>query len=552
MSSDALFASLSEEFGTSAEAAKLDRKIAASIRAGLFPKQENVLADTSRRKAVICPRRAGKSWTALSYANYVCLNQPWANVLIVGLTLKSLKGIYWERVLPLFEQTYGVSTTKHHTDMKVRFSNGSLLTFTGAETRADIDKLRGQAYDLVVIDECKSFSPTVLNELVQDVFRRSLMDRKGTIMLIGTPGSILEGPFYEGTYPGAVDHKGKPFSKTFDSPEPYWTANPNDHIWRWSRHCWSVQDNSALPHAWEEALHDKDLEGWADDHPTWLREYLGLWVSADDVYVYAYAGLSVKDPARVQWTPNPPRRGETLANKHGLPSDHDYRYVLGMDLGFEDDFALAIGAYSLTDGKLYHVYDFKEKHQDVYQVADHMSRMVDMFDDKIDAAVADASGLGKMVIETMNRRHGFQIQPAEKREKYDFIELMNADFHSGKIKIKEGSDLDLELRTLQWDLTKHTRTELVRTGRLKEHPALPNHLCDAWLYLWRYSYHTYATPAVPKNTPGSEEWFAAWERDSIDRLIRSQISTEDRLTGELKSRSEDPLAAYYSPRYRNR
>lgn len=486
---------------------------------------------------------------SLSSAYYTCLTKPWSNCLIVGLTLKSLKGIYWERVLPMFEQLYGVQTTKHHTEMKVRFANGSLLTFTGAETRGEIDKLRGQAFDLVVIDECKSFSPMVLDELVQDVFRRSLMDRKGTIMLIGTPGSILEGAFYEGTYPGAVDKKGIPFSRTYDTPELYWTENPKNHSWRWSRHCWSVQDNSALPHAWEEALLDKEQEGWPDDHPTWLREYMGLWVSADDVYVYAYAGLVTKCPERVTWS-KPKRKPNESANKHGLPEDHDYRFVLGMDLGFEDDFALAIGAYSLSDGKLYHVYDYKCKHQDVYQVADHVSRVVEMFDNKIDAAVADASGLGKMVIETLNRRHGFQIQPAEKREKYDFIELLNSDFHSGKVLIQEGSDLDMELRTLQWDLTKHTKAELVRTGRLKEHPALPNHLCDAWLYLWRYSYHTYATPAAPRVQPGSEEWFVQWERDSIDRMLQRQVSNQDALTRELQDRSVDPLAGYYDARYR--
>lgn len=543
--SDTLFASLADEFGTATETARLDKRIAESIRGGLFPKQEQVLADASRRKAIICPRRAGKSWTSLSYAYYVALTQPRSNCLVVGLTLKSLKGIYWEQVLPRFESLYGVRTTKHHTEMKIRFDNGSLITFAGAETRAEIDKLRGQAYDLVVIDECKSFSPAVLDELVQDVFRRSLMDRKGTIMLIGTPGSILEGAFYEGTYPGAVDKKGVPFSRTYDTPEPYWTANPKNRSWRWSRHCWSVQDNSALPHAWEEALQDKEEEGWPDDHPTWLREYLGVWVSADDVYVYAYAGLTKRDPERVLYNPSGKRAG---LNKHGLPEENDYRYVLGMDLGFEDDFAVAVGAYSLNDGKLWHVYDYKCQHLDVYQVAEQVSRIVDRFDNKIDAAVADASGLGKMVIETLNRRHGLNIQPAEKREKYDFIELLNSDFHSGKVRIKEGSDLDLELRTLQWDLTKHTKAELIRANKLREHPALPNHLCDAWLYLWRYSYHTYATPSKPVHRVGTEDWYREWEQASIDRMLNQRNSNVDPLMEAIQERSVDPLEGFYAAR----
>jgi hypothetical protein len=543
--SEALWSSLGEEFGQTAQAANADRKIAANIYAGLFPKQRQVLDDASRRKAVICPRRAGKSYTALSLAFHTCLTKPWSNCMIVGLTLKSLKGIYWERTLPIFEQMFGVQTQKHHTEQKVRFANGSLLTFVGAETKAEIEKLRGQAYDLVVIDECKSFSPTVLEELIQDVFRRGLMDRKGTIMMIGTPGSILEGPFYEGTYPNALDRKGVPFSKTYDTPEPYWTENPKNHSWRWSRHCWSVQDNSALPHAWEEALADKEMEGWPDDHPTWLREYLGQWVSSDDVFVYAYAALAEKSPEKVIWRPSVSRE-----NRHGLPNEADFRYVMGVDLGFEDDFALAVGAYSLTDGQLYHVFDLKLKHQDVYQVADHVLRVVERFDNKIDAIVADASGLGKMVIETLNRRHGLHIVPAEKREKYDFIELLNADFFSGKVKIQGDSDLDMELRTLQWDLSKHTKAELIRTARLREHPGLPNHLCDAWLYLWRYSYHTYAKPAPARHERNSPEWFEQWEKANIQQMYDRHDASRrgDSYLGPLPS--EDPLEQFYDDRYR--
>jgi hypothetical protein len=150
--SDFLFSSLAEEFGASAEAAKSDQKIAEAIKEGLFAQQYDlVVTDQSRRKAVICPRRAGKSWSCLSYSYITCLEKPWSNVIVIGLTLKSLKGIYWERVLPIFERQFGVQTLKHHTEMKVRFPNGSLITFAGAETKAEIEKLRGQAYDLVVI-----------------------------------------------------------------------------------------------------------------------------------------------------------------------------------------------------------------------------------------------------------------------------------------------------------------------------------------------------------------------------------------------------------------
>ena len=52
--------------------------------------------------------------------------------------------------------------------------------------------------------------------------------------------------------------------------------------------------------------------------------------------------------------------------------------------------------------------------------------------------VGDAAGLGKLVIETLNKRHALPLQAAEKREKFDHIELLNADFHAGRIKIIPG------------------------------------------------------------------------------------------------------------------
>lgn len=555
MSSDALFAGLQADHGSKADAAKADKRIADAIRGSLFPKQLNVLEDASRIKSVICPRRAGKSWTALSYVHDVCLRKPGAVCVIVCLVLKSAKTIYWNEVQPRFHRTFGIRPAAvHHTDMRVTLSNGSYYFYVGAETKAEVEKLRGGSYDLVIVDEAKSYPPDTLRELLFDVVEPGCSDRRGTMMMIGTPGSIPEGPFFEGTFPNVLKPKNRagverPFSRTYDDPEPYWKTNPADHSWTYSRHSWTVQDNVALPHLWPEALAKKEREGWGDDHPTWCSEYLAKWVTSTDAFVYAYASLSRTDPNRVQWRPSfqPGAQGVNSGNgiKHGLPPGTDYRYVVGMDLGYEDDFALVVGAYDLESGILYHVYDFKLNHQDVYQVADHLSRAIERFDGRIDAAVADNVGSGKMVIETLNRRHGFNIQPAEKREKFDFIELMNADFHSGKVKLIPGSDLDLEMRMLQFDLGKGSKELLARTGRLREHPGLPNHLCDAWLYLWRYSYHTYATPAVRGPAPGSDDWFRAAERASIEALVEQRdADRRGDLTSILQSRSYDPLAQF--------
>lgn len=428
----------------------------------------------------------------------------------------------------------------HHTDLRITLKNGSYIYFTGAETKAEIEKIRGGSYDLAIIDECKSYPPAVLHELVYDAIKPATDDRGGTTVMIGTPGNILDGLFYQATAVGALDEakNPRPYSKTFDAPEQYWLDNPKARV-RWSRHVWTRKENDRTDeNLWQAALNEKADNQWADDHPTWQREYLGQWVAATDCFVYAYAALSRDNPDLVHWVPQKSRDNPT-----GLPDfqDGNWRYILGADLGYEDDFAAVVAAYSTTRNELYHVWDFKANHQDFYQVVETLQYAWDKFGG-FDAMVADASGLGKMVVETLSKRHGLPVQPAEKQEKFDHIELLNADFNAGKIKLIAGSDLARELQQLQFDLSKHSKKELARTGKLREHPQLPNHLCDALLYLWRYSFHYWSAPKKAQYAAGTVEWHNAREDAWVEQLLEDRRNPSSEWES-LRKRSVDPLAA---------
>ncbi len=488
-----------------------------AIRSGLFKQQLQVLEDPSIRKAALCPRRAGKSWTAMSCAFDACLRNDYANVVICMLTLKQAKQIYWKH-MERFARKYGLDLQWHIHDMTIRFKNGSQLMLVGCESVQHIEKLRGDSYDLAIVDECKSFNPSILGELLNDVLDPALDDREGTLLMIGTPGNVLSGPFYWATAPlyEITDEDGnkRPFSKTYAAPEAYWAANPTEDLF-WSKHTWTKQDNTTLPKLWTQALRKKRANNWSDDHPTWRRESLGEWVPCSGSYVYRYAEMaSGANATAVNWTPDKSR-----AEQHGLPDGHDWRFICGMDLGFEDDFAIVVAAYSMTDGSLYHVYDWKRNHLDFFEVAHEIGRVLKMFG-SFDAMVADTGGSGgKTIIETLNTHYGHAIEAAEKREKFDYIEIMNGEFSSGRVKIIPRSDLDFELRTLQWLMNEDDdKGLLARTGKLKENPTQPNHLCDAWLYTWRYAHHHWAQdmaaagPAVGTYEHSQAEAFAAMTR----------------------------------------
>lgn len=531
---------LTAKYGLEARANASDVALAELIESTLFPQQQALIQDAYRRKAALCPRRAGKSWCALSYAYITCLRKPYSAVAIVGLTLKSLRSIYFQTLVPTFNRKFGIDAKIHHTELRIRFGNGSVITFSGAETKAEIEKLRGLSLDLVVLDECKSFPAGTFYELLTDVLEPACMDRGGTILMIGTPGNVLAGLFYEATYPGfRRDGAPSPVSRTYEAPEKFWRLH-EDLEPEWSRHTWTVGDNVMVPTLLTDAKRIKKRSGWDDDHPTWLREYCGQWVPSESAFVYAFATLANEKPEKVYWAPD-----FKNGDKFGLPQDGDWRFILGVDLGFEDDFAAVVGAYSLTTGELRQVWEYKAVHQTVDQIAERISEAVALFG-KIDAMVADSVGLGKLVVETINKRHGLFIQAAEKREKNDHIELLNADFHAGKCKLLRGSELSIELLHLQWDLSKGSKEEMVRGGRLKELHSCPNHAADAWLYLWRYSYHHFGTHALKTPGHGTEAWWNDWEARSIEKLNQPKASYWE----SLRDSGQDPLGKYYR-RYGN-
>lgn len=130
-----------------------------------------------------------------------------------------------------------------------------------------------------------------------------------------------------------------------------------------------------------------------------------------------------------------------------------------------------------------------------------------------------------MLIETLNQRYGLGIIPAEKKDKQAHWELINSEFHSEKIKIIPGTDLAHELAGLQWDLSRNSKLILARTGRLAEDPNCPNHLCDALLYLYRYSYHFWSEQPNYGPDKGTVDWVRMREREAVEAAVARKRAT---------------------------
>jgi hypothetical protein len=160
---------------------------------------------------------------------------------------------------------------------------------------------------------------------------------------------------------------------------------------------------------------------------------------------------------------------------------------------------------------MYVVETYNAKHMTLPQVE---AKIKEYQNGKHSPARIIIDGAAKQSIETMRTRTSIPFEFADKLGKESFIELLNADLIQAKIKIhKSLTNLVNEMMSLVW-MTEGERVKLPK----KEHPALPNHLCDALLYNWRMCYHYHAEPLAKVIPIGSPAWHqqqaeGIWERE---------------------------------------
>lgn len=484
---DSLFEDLARERKVRAD--DKGRKRAEKLLERLLPMQRAFVDDPAKRKAILCPSRAGKSYTLALYLLHTLCTVPRAQVLYVAFIRGEAKEIMWQLLKGLDEE-FALGLTFGEAELTVTNRKGSWARLAGCESWGDVDKFRGVPRHLVILDESATWIAPLLNDLIYKVLEPRLGDYRGTLCMAGTPGEVLAGPFYDVTGPHATDLEVDEEGSFRSTSRPY--AERDEEKWRqvkyaWSTHGWpkSANTSEAGQNAWNEALKLKARNGWSDDNPIWIREHLGRWIADDSKLVSRY------DSLRDDWTPGP----RTAENPFGLPEGHAWRFVLSADMGFHDPFALQVGAYSDTHPSLFQVYEFEQTGLTVSGVADAFRKVHSLIDpEDIEIEVGDMQGLGGMVIETLATEHGIYLDPLQQKDKRDHIELANSGFVDGRIKVLKNSRLAQEMLYLAWDVSG-----------LKPRSSQPNHNYDAWLGVVRHSRHLEARPQAVQPKPGTPE-----------------------------------------------
>lgn len=384
-----------------------------------------------------------------------CVQHPNSSVLIVGLTRESIKRIYIKDVLSVINREYKLGAEFNKTELSMNFPNGSVLYMVGANSdEEEMLKLLGQKFRLVIIDESSMYDNIDQRELVYGVIKPALADYKGTLAMIGTPSNFTNSLFYDIT-----------------------TGQENG----WSVHRWSALNN---PHVRDNMQEEIDFmlqhHPGIETTPRFRQHYLGEWYVDKSALVYKY-------DARTNDIPS-------------LPYDHVYHYVLGIDLGYDDATSFVVGAYSFYDPHLYIVSAEKKSGMLLTDVADKIRQLQERF--AITNIIVD--GAAKQSVEEIKQRYQIPMITAEKQHKRDFIELMNTDLRTGKIKVGPACDvLKEEWQYLIWDEKQR------KVGNWIENSSCDNHAADAALYMWRWSYNYAAIPAPSEKTPDQqlEDWW---------------------------------------------
>lgn len=178
----------------------------------LSPAQAQIASDAHRFRVVNCGRRFGKTTLAIDQIK-ACAAYRESRIAYIAPTFQQARDIAWEELKKDCRQA-AISINESRLEIRLanRFGTESLIILRGWES---IETLRGQLFDLIVLDEVASMRNFWRSW--EEVVRPTLTDRKGEVLFISTPKGFNH--FYDLYNLEGVDADFKSFHFTsYDNP----------------------------------------------------------------------------------------------------------------------------------------------------------------------------------------------------------------------------------------------------------------------------------------------------------------------------------------------
>lgn len=454
----------------SRSAQSADGKGRFSADALCFPEQLAGIRSPAKRKCFRLPRRTGKT-TGIAGIGLLenAIVAPYANQLYATLSLKNARRLVWP-VLKRLNIEHKLGGVANESEAYLRFPdlpNEPHIFLGGMKDAAEIDKLRGYEGGLkhVIIDEAQSIRQGILAEAIDDIIEPSLFDYDGSLTIIGTPGPVAAGYFYDcdvGKLRGAWEHF-------------FWTMHANPWL--------AIKSKKPTDQMIRELLAKR---GWTEDHPTFRRQYLGEWVNDPDALVF-------------KW----------LAERNGIDAAPardagKWSFVIGVDLGFDDSDAIAVLGWRPHDPTVY----LFEEH---VMAKAGMTALMDALKSRVAtyrpiSIVMDLGGLAKKAVEDFRARFTLPLQAADKARKLDHVEMLNDALLGGRFKAPKTSRFAQDCMLVQWDDDK------LALGERKIAREPHSDITDAVLYGYTECLAWLARPAPPPDS----------EVSHVTKLFREQ------------------------------
>jgi hypothetical protein len=474
--------------------------------------QERFVADDSKERILIWGRRTGKTDVLIVAAVVAMLlyaHEPGVYVVYISTTGKEARKQFWKPLKRLLDD-YGYAYKADDTTMALTLEGGGNIMVGGADNMGQVRKYRGFSLGLAIVDECGTYPSLLLKELIEDVLEPGTADVGGRLVFAGTPGPTPTGTWYEMSGPaanGAIyrgDMRSNPHMRRDLPPEERAAA---------------VIDLMADIRA---------KRGWSETHPTYVREYLGLWAQDDEALVFPLSA-NAND---YQGGGSGPWGLPSHTDSGVLLTVSDWRVVIGVDVGFTSASAFVVVATHPSLARSFILRAHKQRGQHIPEMARELRVLRESFavirggNQVLPTVVIDSGGMGKIHASTLSMRLGIPVTAANKTEKGTSIALTRDDLASGRIQLLRrdpwGDDPCAELvdewHVLSWNKDR----DGIADGQ-------EDHATDAALYGLRElrDYTRQEAPTRPKK--GTPEWHAEKETKMLERLEREhQTKTRSR------------------------
>lgn len=425
--------------------------------ASSFQPQIDFILDKARFKTGLCTRRAGKSYGGGIYLFKEAWENPGVTCLYIAKTRDSAQNIMWKDVLKVIDADLGLGAKFNDARLRVTLPNGSEILLVGTDSGPDeMEKLRGQKFKLVIIDEGSTYRINV-HQLVYKILKAALWDHMGTLAMIGTPTDFVESFFAKctvGEIPG------------------------------WSNHFWKAEDNHHVVEQYRADIAELKARDPNVEKKAWFRqEYGGEWVVSEEARIFHF-----EDEA-IEFTEELPKY---------------MRYVLGIHVTDKKKTAFTVVGYSSKLREALIVESTEIMTADINRIVKRLLKYEKQYGEFENV---NMSGVTKRLVEELSSRFSVSVPEDIEKDIEAIVRLYQTELLQNNIKVLPGNaDIVKEWKTI----VKDDKSSKV----LQFHPSCSSHRTIAALFAWFNCYNYTYEPESVREDPNDEYWENEAERIS--------------------------------------